>query len=36
VERVVEVELTPAERTAFAASAAAVREDLRILSELPP
>ncbi len=35
VERVVEVELTAAERKAFAASAAAVREDLRILSELP-
>jgi malate dehydrogenase len=36
VVRVVEVELTPAERAAFAASAAAVREDLRILAELAP
>jgi malate dehydrogenase len=36
VERIVEVELTPGERTAFAASAAAVREDLRLLAELPP
>jgi malate dehydrogenase len=35
VERVVEVDLTPEERTAFAASVAAVRDDLRILSELP-
>ena len=36
VERVVEVELTPEERTAFSASVAAVRDDLRILAELPP
>jgi len=36
VERVVQVELTPEERTGFAASVAAVRDDLRILSELPP
>ncbi|MCI4365591.1 MAG: malate dehydrogenase [Thermoplasmata archaeon] len=35
VERVVEVDLTAGERTAFTASVAAVREDLRILSELP-
>jgi malate dehydrogenase len=36
VERVVEVELTPAERTAFAASVAAVRADLDLLAKLPP
>jgi malate dehydrogenase len=35
VERIVEVELTAAEKKAFAASATAVRDDLRILSELP-
>jgi malate dehydrogenase len=35
VQRVVEVELSPAERAGFAASVAAVREDLRILSSLP-
>ena len=35
VERVVEVELSPAERAAFAASAAAVRADLEILARLP-
>jgi malate dehydrogenase len=35
VERVVEVELTAAERGAFGASVAAVREDLRLLAELP-
>jgi malate dehydrogenase len=36
IERVVPVDLTSEERAAFAASVAAVREDLRILSELPP
>ncbi len=36
VERVVEVDLTPAERSAFAASVAAVRADLEILAHLPP
>ncbi|MGP8072796.1 MAG: malate dehydrogenase [Thermoplasmata archaeon] len=36
VERVVEVELSPAERAAFAASIAAVRSDLQILATLPP
>jgi malate dehydrogenase len=35
VERVHEVELSSAERAAFAASAAAVREDLAILAKLP-
>ncbi len=35
VERVVEVELTPAERTAFRASVEAVRADLAILAKLP-
>jgi malate dehydrogenase len=35
VERVVEVELTGAERTAFGASVAAVRADLEILAHLP-
>jgi malate dehydrogenase len=35
VERVVEVDLTAAERAAFTASIATVREDLRILSNLP-
>ncbi|HZY91327.1 MAG TPA: malate dehydrogenase [Thermoplasmata archaeon] len=35
VERVVEVELTSAERTAFEASAAAVRADLAVLERLP-
>ncbi len=36
VERIVEVELTPAEREAFAASVRAVRADLEILAKLPP
>jgi malate dehydrogenase len=36
VERVVEVELTPAERQAFGASVAAVRADLQVLAQLPP
>lgn len=36
VERVVQVDLTSEERTAFAASVAAVRDDLRILSEILP
>jgi len=36
VERVVEVDLSPAERTAFGASIAAVRSDLQILASLPP
>jgi len=35
VERVVEVELTPAERQAFGASVRAVRADLEILAKLP-
>jgi malate/lactate dehydrogenase len=35
VERVVEVELQPAERDAFRASVAAVRADLEILAKLP-
>jgi len=35
IERVVEVDLTPAERTAFVASVAAVRSDLAILASLP-
>jgi malate dehydrogenase len=35
VERVVEVDLTPAERSAFDQSAAAVREDLDLLAKLP-
>lgn len=35
VERVVEVELSPAERSAFAASVTAVRSDLEILARLP-
>ncbi len=35
IERVVEIDLTPAERTAFAASVAAVRSDLAILAKLP-
>jgi len=36
VERVVEVDLSPAERTAFGAIIAAVRSDLQILASLPP
>ena len=36
VERIVEVDLTPAEREAFAASVRAVRADLEILAQLPP
>jgi malate dehydrogenase len=36
VEAIYEVELTPDERAAFAASAAAVREDLELLAALPP
>ncbi len=36
VERIVEVELTPAERAAFAASVQAVRADLQVLSKLGP
>lgn len=36
VEKVVEVDLTKAERKAFDASAEAVREDLRVLAALPP
>jgi malate dehydrogenase len=35
VERIVEVDLTPDERSAFAASVAAVREDLAILAKGP-
>ncbi len=35
IERIVEVDLAPAERTAFAKSAAAVRDDLAILAKLP-
>ena len=35
VERVVEVDLTPAERSAFEASAAAVRADLAVLEKVP-
>ncbi len=35
VERVVEVDLTPAERQAFGASVKAVRDDLAILARLP-
>ena len=35
VERVVEVDLTPAERAAFAASVAAVRADLALLGKAP-
>ncbi len=35
VERVVEVELSPSERTAFEASVAAVRADLEVLAHLP-
>jgi malate dehydrogenase len=35
VERVVEVDLTPAERSAFDQSAAAVGEDLDLLAKLP-
>lgn len=35
VERVVEVDLTPAERAAFAASVAAVRSDLALLAKAP-
>jgi malate dehydrogenase len=35
VERVVEVDLTPAERSAFSASVAAVRSDLELLSKTP-
>jgi malate dehydrogenase len=35
VERVFEVQLTPAERAAFDASAAAVRSDLEVLAKLP-
>jgi malate dehydrogenase len=35
VEKVIEVELTPAERNAFDASANAVREDLQVLAGLP-
>ncbi len=35
VERVVEVDLTPAERSAFAASVAAVRADLALLGKAP-
>jgi malate dehydrogenase len=35
VERILEVELTPAERTAFDASVEAVREDLQVLAALP-
>jgi malate dehydrogenase len=36
IERVVEVDLTPAERQAFGASIAAVRADLQVLAALPP
>jgi malate dehydrogenase len=36
VERVVEVDLTPAEQDAFRASVAAVRADLAVLDRLPP
>lgn len=35
VEKVVEVDLTAAERTAFAASVRAVRDDLAVLAKLP-
>ncbi|HTT26560.1 MAG TPA: malate dehydrogenase [Thermoplasmata archaeon] len=35
VERVIEVPMTPAEKTAFAASAASVRADLDLLAKLP-
>jgi malate dehydrogenase len=35
VERIVEVELTPAEKQAFTASVSAVRADLAILAQLP-
>lgn len=35
IERVVEVDLAPAERAAFGASAAAVRADLELLAKLP-
>ena len=35
VEKVVEVDLTPAERAAFDASARAVREDLQVLAAMP-
>jgi malate dehydrogenase len=35
IERIVPVDLTTEERTAFAASVAAVRDDLRLLSALP-
>gem|GEM_PF-24377 len=35
VERVVEVDLTPSERTAFQASVKAVREDLALLEQMP-
>ncbi|MCI4353016.1 MAG: malate dehydrogenase [Thermoplasmata archaeon] len=35
VEKVVEVDLTPAERAAFDASAQAVRDDLQVLAALP-
>ncbi len=35
VERIVEVEITPSERAAFADSVKAVRADLRVLAELP-
>ncbi|MFZ0699321.1 MAG: malate dehydrogenase [Thermoplasmata archaeon] len=35
VERVVEVDLTPAERSAFQTSVKAVREDLAILAQMP-
>ncbi len=35
VERIVEIEITPAERAAFADSVRAVRDDLRLLSSTP-
>jgi malate dehydrogenase len=35
VEKIIEVDLTPAERAAFDASARAVREDLKVLATLP-
>jgi malate/lactate dehydrogenase len=35
VERIIEVDLLPAERDAFRASVAAVRADLDILAKLP-
>ncbi|MCI4366471.1 MAG: malate dehydrogenase [Thermoplasmata archaeon] len=35
VERILEVPMTPTERTAFAASAASVRADLDVLAQLP-